>query len=408
MARDTRRPASSRRLGAAGASLVNALAELAVRFARPPAAVTAGRVHVRDGLNVQELLNSFVIASLPCWLLGTWNLGVQTSGALLRFGFEAPAGWRGWLLGAVGIATDPNDPLACFVLGLLYFVPIFAVALATGALWEALFAKLRRRPVDHGMLSVAWLLSLIVPATLQPWETVLGMSFAMVVGKGIYGGTGRYIVSPAILGLAFLVFSYANVIYGPGAWIPVPGYDDPTTIELAVEEGGVAALTAVGYSRPELFLGLQPGPIGVTSILGCLLGAVYLVLAGTASARIMLGSVVGMIGTVWLLNAFGPADDPMFRVPWTWHALIGGWAFGTVFLATDPVAAATTNVGRWAFGILVGALTIVVRVTNPSYYEGVMFAILLASIFAPVIDHAVVAANISRRRRRLQGVAGGS
>jgi len=285
--------------------------------------------------------------------------------------------------------------------GLLYFIPIFVVALLTGALFEALFAKLRQRPLDDGLLSIVWLYSLILPPTTPALQVALGMAFGLVVGKAIFGGTGRYLVNPSILGLAFLVFSYSALVFGQGAWIPVAGYDEPTTIELAVEEGGVAALQSVGYQWWHLFIGNQPGPVGVTSILGCLLGAIYLIFVGSASGRIMLGSLIGLIGTVWLLNAFGPADDPMYAVPWTWHVVIGGWAFGTVFLATDPVAAATTNPGRWGFGIIVGVLTIIVRVTNPSYNEGVIFAILLATIFSPLIDYVVVERNIKRRRLRI-------
>jgi Na+-transporting NADH:ubiquinone oxidoreductase subunit B len=265
-----------------------------------------------------------------------------------------------------------------------------------------LFAKLRQRPLDDGLLSIAWLYTLVLPATTPPLQVALGMAFGIVVGKQIFGGTGRYLVNPSILGIAFLVFSYSALVYGEGAWIPVAGYDEPTTIELAVEEGGVPALQSVGYEWWHLFIGNQPGPIGITSILGCLLGAAYLIWIGTASGRIMLGSLIGLVVTVLLMNALGPESNPMFAVPWTWHVVIGGWAFGTVFLATDPIAAATTNPGRWGFGVIVGVLTIVVRVTNPSYYEGVVFAILLATIFSPLIDYIVIERQIKRRRLRLE------
>jgi len=174
---------------------------------------------------------------------------------------------------------------------------------------------------------------------------------------------------------------------------------------LSVEEGGVAALLSVGYDWWHMFLGNQPGPLGVTSVFGCLLGAAYLLFRGAASWRIMAGSVAGFVGTVILFNQLGPADSATFSVPWNWHLVMGGWAFGTVFIATDPVAAAITNQGRWGFGILVGALTVVVRITNPSYFEGVLFAILLASIFSPLIDYVVVQRNIKRRRMRLEAGA---
>jgi Na+-transporting NADH:ubiquinone oxidoreductase subunit B len=386
-----------------GLALLGTALQMLDRFLYSAPLRAGGSLHVRDGTNVQNLLGSFVVASLPCWLIGTWNLGEQTNFALAQFGIDGATGWRGAFLDAFGVGYDSLDVVACFIHGLLYFVPMFVVALATGAVCEALFARLRRRPLDDGLLSIAWLYTLILPATTPPLQVALGMAFGIVVGKGIFGGMGRYLVNPSILGVAFLVFSYSSFIYGPGAWIPVPGYDEPTTIELAVEEGGVPALQSVGYEWWQLFLGNQPGPIGITSILGCLLGAVYLIWVGTASGRIMLGSLAGLIATVWLLNTFGPADDPMYAVPWTWHAVIGGWAFGTVFLATDPVAAATTNPGRWGFGVIVGVLTVIVRVTNPAYYEGVIFAILLATVFSPLIDHVVVERNIKRRRSRLEG-----
>ena len=376
--------------------------QLLDRFLYSSPATTSSAPHVRDANNVQRLLNNFVIATLPCWLIGMWNLGQQTNLAMLQIGQEAAPGWRGWLLSSLNVGYDPLSIGACMLHGFLYFLPIFVVALLAGTFWESVFAQQRRRPVDEGLLSIAWLFAMILPATAPLYQVALGMTFGMVVGKGIFGGTGRYLVNPAILGLAFLVFSYSNLIFGEGAWIPVPGYDEPTTIELAIEEGGVPGLLSVGYTWWQLFIGNQPGPLGVTSVLGCLLGAVFLLVTGTASWRIMLGSFFGMVGTVLLLNTLGPAGVPMFAVPWTWHLVMGGWAFGTVFLATDPVAAATTNPGRWGFGILVGVLTIIIRVTNPAYFEGIIFAILLASIFSPLFDFIVVERNIKRRRARLE------
>jgi len=366
-------------------------------------ATTDGAPHVRDSMNVQRLLNTFVVASIPCWFVGIWNIGEQTNLAMQVMGIVAAPGWRGGLLELLNVGYDPTSIGACLLHGFLYFLPIFVVALLTGAFWEVLFAQQRKRPVDDGLLAIAWLYTLILPATAPLLQVALGMTFGLVVGKAIFGGSGRYLVSPVILGLGFLVFSYTSLVFAPGAWIPVPGYDEPTTIELFVDEGGVPALLSVNYTWLQLFLGNQPGPIGVTSIFGCLIGAVYLIYTGVASWRIMLGSFIGMVASVLLFNALGPANNPVFAVPWTWHMVTGGWAFGTVFLATDPVAAANTNPGRWGFGILVGVLTIVVRVTNPSYYEGVIFAILLASIFSPLFDYVVVERNIKRRKRRLEG-----
>ena len=382
-------------------SALRAVFQLFHRFLFSSTATTSAAPHIRDSNSVQRVFNTFVIATLPCWLIGAWNTGQQINVAMEAFGVTAAPGWRGSILAIFGVGYDPFSIGACLFHGLTYFVPIFIVALLTGTLWEVAFAQGRRRPVDDGLLYVAWLFTLILPASVPLYQVVLGMTFGMVVGKGIYGGTGRYLVNPAVLGIAFLVFSYSNLLFGEGAWVPVAGYDEPTTIALSVQEGGVPALLSVGYDWWHMFLGNQPGPLGVTSILGCLLGAAYLLFRGAASWRIMAGSFAGFVGTVILFNQLGPADSPAFSIPWNWHLVMGGWAFGTVFLATDPVAASTTNPGRWGFGILVGALTVVVRITNPSYFEGVLFAILLASIFSPLIDYVVVQRNIKRRRMRL-------
>ncbi len=395
---------SSRKHRAApGRAYLSALGVLLDRFLWSRSTPTTFAPHVRDRANVQRVLNNFVIASLPCWLIGVWNVGEQIHVAMEFTGTTNLPGWRAAFLLALGFEFDAASSTANIVHGLLYFLPVFLVALLTGALWEAVFAVHRRRGVDEGLLSIAWLFALILPASVAVYQVVIGMTFAMVVAKGIYGGTGRYLVSPPVLGLCFLTFSYPGMMFGPGVWIPVPGYEELTTIELTVLEGGVRALTLVDYDWWGLFLGNQPGPFGVTSLLGCLLGAGYLVITGSGSWRILAGSLAGMIVTVLVLKVAGPAGDPLFSIPWYWHAVIGGWAFGTVFLATDPMAAATTRAGRWVFGILVGVLTIIVRLTNPAYFEGVVFAILLASMFAPLCDYFVVERNIRRRKRRLEG-----
>lgn len=380
---------------------VSALSVLLDRFVWSRSTPTVGALHVRDRNNVQRMLNNFVIASLPCALIGMWNTGEQLHVAMELTGIATLPGWRATALLALGFDHDAASVAANLVHGLLYFLPVFLAALVTGAAWEAVFAVRRARPVDEGLLSIAWLFALILPPSVPLYQVALGMSFAMVVAKGIYGGTGRYLVSPPVLGLCFLTFSYPDVLFGQSVWIPVPGYEELTTIELAVLEGGVRALELVDYDWWGLFLGNQPGPFGVPSTLGCLLGAAYLVVTGSGSWRIMAGSLAGMIATAVMLKIAGPQDNPLFSIPWYWHAVIGGWAFGTVFLATDPMAAATTRPGRWVFGMLVGVLTIIVRLTNPAYFEGVVFAILLASMFAPLCDYFVVERNIRRRQQRL-------
>jgi Na+-transporting NADH:ubiquinone oxidoreductase subunit B len=378
---------------------------LTKRFLWSSHTVTRSAPFVRDANNVQRVWNYFVIASLPACLIGLWSLGHQTNMAISDFQLETLPGWRAGLLTGLGFGFDPLSVADCIAQGLAWFLPIFLVALLVGAFWEVLFATLRRRPLDEGLLVIAWFLALLLPATTPLYQVALGMSFGIVVGKLIYGGSGRYLVNPALLGLAFLVFSYHNVLFGEGAWVPVPGYDQPTVLELVNDEGGLPVIAAVDYDFLQLFFGDRPGSVGVVSTFGSLLGALFLVWSGMASWRIMLGALLGLVGMSLLCN-FAAPENELFSIPWYWHAVLGGFAFCTVFLATDPVAGPMTDPGRWGFGLLVGSLTVLVRVANPSYYEGVMFAILLASVFAPLIDYLVVSRNIRRRRLRLQRQAG--
>ncbi len=371
------------------------------RFAWSSSAVTRRAPHIRGSSNVQRLWNFFVIASLPAWLIGLWALGHQTNLAIADFRLEEVAGWRGGLLAWSGIGFDASSISACMLHGLLYFLPVFAVALAVGAFWETTFATMRKKPVDEGLLAIAWLFSLMMPASVPLYQVALGMTFGIVVGKLIYGGSGRYLVSPALLGLAFLVFSYPTLLFGEGAWVPVPGYDQPSVLELVTDEGGLDVVAAVDYTFWQIFIGDKPGAVGVVSTLGVLMGAVFLLLTGVASWRILAGSVIGFITIALISNNVAPGND-LFTIPWYWHLVLGGFAFGAVFLATDPVAGPMTNPGRWGFGLLVGSLTMIIRLVNPSYYEGVMFAILLACMFSPLIDFVVIEANIRRRRLRLQ------
>lgn len=377
-----------------------ALVETLDRFFYSSGDRTVAAPHVRDGNNVQRLLNTFIIATLPCWLIGLWNVGVQTNLELAELGLAGLPGWRGEMLDSLGIDYDAGNPFGCFLIGLLYFAPIFIVTLVIATFWDVVFSTVRRRPLDEGMLATAWLFALIMPANAPLLRVGFGITFGYVIGKAIFGGSGRYLVCPALLGYVFLLFAYPDLLFGETAWVPVPGVERTPALELAAA-GGVDAVMREGYTAWDLFLGARPGAIGATSVLGCLLGAVYLVFTGAASWRIMLGALFGMIGTVLLFNGLAEEGNVVFGIPWTWHLVIGGFAFGVVFFATDPVTAAMTNPGRWVYGVLVGLLTVVIRVTNPSYNEGVLFAVLLASLFSPVIDFVFIELNVRRRRRRL-------
>ena len=365
--------------------------------------VTRTAPHVRDANNVQRMWNYFVIATIPSLLIGLWSLGHQTNLAIADLHIYDPTGWRAAFLTWSGIGFSPLSIWACFVHGLLFFLPIFVTALLVGAFWDGLFAVFRKKWVDEGLLYTAWLFAMILPATVSMYQVALGMSFAMVVGKLIYGGSGRYLVNPVILGLTFLAFSYPHMLFSEGAWVPVANYDQPTVLELITDEGGLKVVSAVDYSYWHLFFGDRPGSMGVISTFGALLGALFLVWSGMASWRILLGSLVGLIAVSMIFNLVNPGHA-LASLPWYWHAILGGFVFGTVFLATDPVAGPMTDPGRWGFGLLVGGLTVLVRVGNPSHYEGIMFAILLASMFSPLIDYVVTERNKRRRRLRLQEV----
>jgi Na+-transporting NADH:ubiquinone oxidoreductase subunit B len=350
---------------------------------------------------VQRLWNYFVIASVPSWLIGLWSLGHQTNLAIASLALDPAPGWRAALLVKTGVGLDAFDMMACVAHGALYFLPIFIVALLVGGFWESLFAAVRKKRVDEGLLYIAWFVALMMPADAPLYQVAHGMSFGMVFGKLIYGGSGRYLVNPAMLGIAFLVFSYSELMFSRGAWVPVSGWDQPTLLELVTEEGGIKVITAVDYSWWQLFLGDRPGAVGVVSVLGAAVGAIFLILTGMASWRVIAGSLLGVIGVSLLGSVIAP-DHLILSIPWYWHVVLGGFAFGTVFIATDPVTGAMTDPGRWGFGLLVGGLTVVIRLGNISYYEAMIFAILLASLFSPLIDHVVVRMNIRRRLLRLR------
>ena len=384
---------------------IRSFVTLVNRFLWSSRNVTRSAPHIRDANNVQRLWNTFVFASIPAWLVGMWSLGHQTNMAIADFQLESVPGWRAWLLSHSGFGFDYNNVLVCMAHGLLYFVPVFLTALIVGAFWESLFATVRRQRVDEGLLAISWLFSLLLPATVPIYQVALGMTFGIVVGKLIYGGSGRYLVSPALLGVAFLIFSYPDLMYAPGAWVPVEGYDQPTVLELVTDEGGIGVIASVDYSVWQILLGDQPGAFGLASPLAALFGGWFLVWTGMASWRIMLGAFIGMMGMVLVCNAIAP-DHQLFSMPWYWHMVLGGFIFGVVFIATDPVTCPMTDQGRWGFGLFVGGLTVLIRVGNPAHYEGVMFAILLASMFSPLIDYVVVERNIRRRRLRLEGEFG--
>ncbi len=374
-----------------------ALYQMVDTFIYTPPDVTRTAPHVRDGIDLKRVMTYVVIALVPCLLVALYNTGYQANLEMVRQGIAAVPGWRGALLS--GIGYDPASLFACMVHGLLYFLPIYIVVLAAGGLWEVIFAAVRNHEINEGFLVTSMLFALIMPPAIPLWQVALGVSFGVVVAKEIFGGTGKNFLNPALAGRAFLFFTYPAQISGDAVWVAVDGFSGATPLTLA-KVGGLQAVADHGVTWMQTFIGVIPGSLGETSTLACLLGAAFLICTRVASWRIMAGVLVGMIATSLLFNLIGSDRNPMFAVPWYWHLVLGSFAFGTVFMATDPVSAAMTNAGRWIFGALIGFMVILIRVVNPAYPEGVMLAILFANLFAPLIDYCVVRVNIRRRALR--------
>lgn len=372
-------------------------------LATTPPGVTQHAPHVRQAADLRWIMNSMTLALVPCLLIGLWNTGLQANLAMQGLGAEKIPGWRGALLEVLGIGNNPASPWDALWLGLLYFLPIFAVAAVTVRLWETVFARLRRRELIPGGMVTALIYALILPPAAPLWQVALGISFGVVIGKEIFGGTGKNFVNPAALGLAFLSLSYPNEMAGDPVWTGIAGYGGTLSFSTAAA-AGMDAVVRSGVTWTDSFLGFVQGAPGETSTLACLLGASVLIVAGVASWRIMAGVAVGAVASALLFNAlggaFGGETAPIFTVPWYWHVTLGSFAFGAVFLATDPASAAATNPGRWVYGILIGFMIVLIRVANPTHPDGVVVAILLGNIFAPLIDYAVMRVNIAKRARR--------
>lgn len=361
--------------------------------------VTRAAPHLRDAINLRRVMNLMLLALVPCVAMALYNTGYQANAALAQLGMAAAPGWRGTVIGALGIGYDPASVWASVFHGLLYVLPIFGVTALLGGLWEWLFARLRKRSLVEGSLLTALLFTLILPPAAPLWQVAIGVSFGVVVGKEIFGGTGKNFLNPAITGLVFLSLAYPNEMAGDPLWTELGGYGG-TTIFSTAAAAGTGAIAQAGITWSQAFFGLVQGTLGETSTLACLLGAALLIASGVASWRVMVGVLVGTVATALVFNLIGGEASPIFALPWYWHLTLGGFAFGAVFLATEPASAAMTDTGRWLYGLLIGFMIVLIRVANPIHPDGVMLAILLGNIFAPLIDYAVVWTNIRRRAWR--------
>jgi len=373
-------------------------------FLYTPGRVTAGPSHVRDGLDLKRVMITVVVALAGCVWMALHNTGYQANLAISR-GAVPLATWQTRAMEALGLGFAPDDLASCLAHGGLYYLPILAVTFAVGGLWELLFAVVRRHELNEGFLVTGMLFPLVLPPAIPLWQVALGISFGIVVGKEIFGGTGMNVLNPALVARAFVFFAYPAEMSGDAVWIAADTSADAVsgaTVLATATLGGAAAVTA-DFDWWRAFAGFVPGSLGETSAAACLAGAALLAGTGVGSWRIMLSVAAGTVATAAGLNAIGSATNPFFDVNPAWHLVTGGWAFGAVYMATDPVSAPSAPGGHYVYGFLIGALAVLIRVVNPAYPEGMMLAILFMNLFAPLIDHAAIRMNVRRRRARYAG-----
>ncbi len=361
-----------------------------------PKTVTTAAPHARSYVDMKRIMTYVVLATIPCIIMGLYNVGLQVNSAYETI---PVSGWRAAIIDFVGIGFNAANPLANIAHGLMYFIPIYLTTLVVGGIWEVLFATVRRHEVNEGFLVSSMLFALILPPATPLWQVALGISFGVVIGKEVFGGTGKNFLNPALTGRAFLYFAYPAYMSGDTVWTPVDGFSGATALSVSASEG-YQALAANGVNWMNSFVGTIQGSIGETSALACLIGLAFLLITKIANWRLVVGCMAGMVGFSLLLNMIGSETNPMFAMPWYWHFVVGGFAFGLVFMVTEPVSASHTNVGRYIYGALIGFMVVMIRVINPAFPEGMMLAILFGNVFAPLIDYFVVQANIKRRARR--------
>ena len=360
-----------------------------------PSSVTRSTSHVRDGIDLKRIMITVWFCTFPAMFYGMWNVGFQANTAIAAGLGTAPSDWHSLFF----IGHDPANWLHNLVYGAAYFLLVYAVTFIVGGFWEVLFATVRGHEVNEGFFVTSILFALIVPPDIPLWQVALGISFGVVVGKEIFGGTGKNFLNPALTGRAFLFFAYPAEISGDAVWTAVDGFSGATTLGI-MAASGVEGLNGQ-ITWMDAFLGNIQGSIGETSTLAILIGGVVLLATKIASWRIVSGVLGGMIAMSLIFNLIGSDTNPMFAVPAHWHFVAGGFCFGMIFMATDPVSASMTNTGKFVFGALIGVMVVLIRVVNPAFPEGMMLAILFANLFAPFIDHVVVQANIKRRLARV-------
>lgn len=363
-----------------------------------PSSVTKGGSHVRDAVDMKRIMILVWMCTFPAMFFGMYNIGFQANTAMDAMGVTGGDGWQHAIIGAL-TGYDASSLWDNMIYGAMHFLPIYLVAFAVGGFWEVLFAAVRKHEVNEGFFVTSILFALSLPATVPLWQVALGITFGVVLAKEVFGGTGKNFLNPALAGRAFLFFAYPASMSGDAVWTAVDGFSGATALSVVAADG-FQNLAAHGIAWSDAFFGFVQGSMGETSTLAILIGGSALLIMRIASWQIVAGVLVGMIATSSLLNLIGSDSNPMFATPWYWHLVIGGFAFGMMFMATDPVSASMTQKGKWFYGALIGLMVVLIRVVNPAYPEGMMLAILFANLFAPFIDHFIVQANISRRKAR--------
>ncbi|MTI10376.1 MULTISPECIES: NADH:ubiquinone reductase (Na(+)-transporting) subunit B [Curvivirga] len=370
--------------------------EMVESFLYTPKTVTTVAPHARSYVDMKRIMTYVVIATIPAILFGLYNVGYQVNTAYQTF---EPSGWRAGLIDLLGIGFNPANPVGNILHGLTYFLPIYLTTLIVGGIFEVIFATVRGHEVNEGFLVTSMLYALIMPPSAPLWQVALGIAFGVVIGKEVFGGTGKNFLNPALTGRAFLYFAYPAQMSGDTIWTPVDGFSGATALSVGASNG-FEELGAYGIDWMSAFLGTIQGSIGETSALACFIGLGFLLITKIANWRLIVGCLGGMIGFSLLLNFIGSETNPMFAMPWYWHLVTGGYAFGLAFMVTEPVSASHTNAGRYIYGALIGFMVVMIRVINPAFPEGMMLAILFGNVFAPLIDYFVVQANIKRRAKR--------
>ena len=358
--------------------------------------VTHRPAFVRDAISVRRIAAVYLVALLPCLLLGTYNTGLQIDLAAAS-GLAPLENWRTGLVAALGHVPGEAGGFGIRSLhGLLYFLPLAVGAwLATRGV-ELAFALIRREQLGPGSWVLALVFALMLPPATPVWQAMLAMAFGVIMGKEVFGGTGRNLVHPVLLAWAFLFVTYPETLSGDAIWVPVDG--ERAAWLHQVSASGSPVLADLEWTTA--FLGFTPGAFGETSALACFLGAAWLLLARVVSWRVVLGFVAGSVLASAGFAAGDPGSNPLFGIPVHWQLVLGGWAFGMAFLVTDSVTGAHTNPGRWVYGLIAGAFVVFVRVLNPTQLDGTAIALLFMNLFAPLIDYWFVAANVRRRRAR--------